>query len=335
MKRQFVICGMSCAVTALVICSMALAQAEKKDVSSELQIAVYNLDAQEGFGIDAKALTDQVTTVLSSIGNVRLIERTEISKAAEEHKISLSGLADNNSTAVKLGKFVNAQYVIAGRGTKIDQEKHISLKIIDVETTRLVVATAKATLEEGNAKLLARMSESLKESVAKLKRGMDAGDTALAELKKLAKPLAGKVFLVDVSELHVNRPLQDPAAQMAIANRLKALDLAVVLTKDPVVGWKQHLQESGKYGDKKVDYLIEGEGLSGLGGQVQGLTSCRARVELRIVAVPGRAVTVTDRGAAAGVDLVEALAAKTALEEAGKQAADASLKRLITELTKE
>jgi len=272
--------------------------------------------------------------MLSSISNVRLIERVEILKAAEEHKIALSGLADS-STAVKLGKFVNAQYVIAGRGTKIDQEKHISLKIIDVETTGLVTVTTKATVEEGNQKLLERLSGTLKEGVAKLKRGADAGDAALAELKKLAKPLAGKVFLVDVSEQHVNRPLTDPAAQVAIANRLKALDLTVVLTKDPVVGWKQHLQESGKYGEKKVDYMIEGEGLSGLAGNVQGLTSCRARVELRIVAVPGRAVTVTDRGVAAGVDLVEALAAKTALEEAGKQAADASLKRLIAELTKE
>jgi hypothetical protein len=125
--------------------------------------------------------------------------------------------------------------------------------------------------------------------------------------------------------------LQDPAAQVAIANRLKALDLTVVIPKDPVAGWKQHLLETGKYGDKKVDFLVEGEGLSGLAGQVQGLTSCRARVELRIIGVPGRDVDVTDRGVAAGVDLVEALAAKTALEDAGKQAADATLKRLIAQ----
>jgi hypothetical protein len=68
---------------------------------------------------------------------------------------------------------------------------------------------------------------------------------------------------------------------------------------------------------------------------VQGLTSCRARVELRIVGVPGRSVDVTDRESGSAVDLVEALAAKTALEEGAKLAIDATLKRLIAEATKE
>jgi len=334
MRRQFVIRGMGCAAIALVVGSMAHAQAEKKDGPSELMIAVFNLETPDGFGIDSKALTDQVTTTLSGIDNVHLIERADLSKASDELKISLSGLGDTAS-AVKLGKFVNAQYLVVGRGNKIDQEKHIALKIINVETTRLVTVVAKADAAEGNKKLLDRLEGALKEGVAKLKKSADAGDPALIELRKLIKPLAGKVFLVDVSEEHVNRPLRDPAAQVAIANRLKALDLPVIVTKDPVVGWKQHLLETGKYGEKKVDYLIEGEGISGLAGNVQGLTSCRARVELRIVGVPGRTVDVTDRETGAAVDLVEALAAKTALEEGAKLAIDASLKRLIAEATKE
>lgn len=330
MNRNFVIRGLGCTAIALAICSLARAEPEKKEGASEIRVAVFNLDAAEGFAIDSKALTDQVTTILSEIGNVRLVERTELSKAADEHKIALSGLADAGSAA-KLGKFVNAQYVIVGKGTRIGQTNHISLKIINVETTALTIVAAKASVADGADKLVERLEGSLTEGVSKLKKAADAGDPSLAELRKLVKPLAGKVFLVEVSEQHVNRPLQDPAAQVAIVNRLRALDLSVIVTKDPVVGWKQHLLETGKYGDKKVDYLIEGEGLSGLAGQVQGLTSCRARVELRIIGVPGRSVDVTDRGVAAGVDLVEALAAKTALEEAGKQAADATLKRLIAE----
>ncbi len=334
MKRQFVIRGLGCAAIALAVCSAAQAQAEKKDGPSELRIAVFNLETPESFGIDSKALTDQVTTILEATEKVRLIDRTELSKSADEHKISLSGLADA-STAIKLGKFVNAQYVLVGRGSKIGETNYIALKVIDVETTVQTTVAAKAAVADGTSKLLERLGESLTGAVAKLKRTPDAGDPALAELRKLVKPIAGKVFLVDVSEEHVSRPLKDPAAQVAIVNRLKALDLAVVVTKDPVVGWKQHLLETGNYGDKKVDYLVEGEGTSGLAGQVQGLTSCRARVELRIVGVPGRSVDVTDRQTGAGVDLVEALAAKTALEEGGKLAIDATLKRLIAEVTRE
>jgi hypothetical protein len=56
---------------------------------------------------------------------------------------------------------------------------------------------------------------------------------------------------------------------------------------------------------------------------MEGLISCRARVELRLIAVPGRTVTVSDKGVAARVDLGEALAAKAALEDAGASALDA------------
>lgn len=332
MKRQMMIRGAALVLAALAAASGAFAQ-EKKEGAAELRIAVFNLDAAEGFGIDSKALTDQVTTILSTIGNVKLIDRAELSKVAEEHKIALSGLVESGSAA-KLGKFVNAQYVLVGRASKIGQNNYIVLKLIDVETTVQSTVATKGTTEEGTEALITRTEGALKDAVGKLKRAGEAGDKALAELQKLAKPLAGKVFLVDVSEQHVNRPLADPAAQLAIVNRLKALDVTVIMPKDPVVGWKQHLLETGKYGEKKVDYLVEGEGLSGLAGQVQGLTSCRARVELRIVGVPGRSVDVTEKGVAAGVDLVEALAAKTALEEGGKQAIDATVKRLVGELGK-
>jgi hypothetical protein len=133
----------------------------------------------------------------------------------------------------------------------------------------------------------------------------------------------GKIIVVDVAEAHVNRPLPDPAAQMAISKRLKDLGMVVITPKDPPQGWKQSLLETGRYGDQKVDFLLEGEGLSAFAANVQGMISCRARVELRLVPLPGKVVTVTDRGVAANVDLVEALAAKTALEEAGTNASDA------------
>jgi hypothetical protein len=132
---------------------------------------------------------------------------------------------------------------------------------------------------------------------------------------------------MDVTETHVNRPLADPAAQMAIANRLKMLGLEVIVPKDPVDGWKRSLLETGRYGEQKVDFVLEGEGTSAYAAAMEGLISCRARVELRLIAVPGRTVTVSDKGVATRVDLVEALAAKAALEDAGVNALDAVILR--------
>jgi hypothetical protein len=101
-----------------------------------------------------------------------------------------------------------------------------------------------------------------------------------------------------------------------------------------VAEWKESLRKTGKYGEQKVDFLLEGEGTSAFAAQLNGLTSCRARVELRLIPVPGRTIATSDRGVAAGVDLVEALAAKTALEEAGTQACDAVIRRATQELKK-
>jgi hypothetical protein len=209
------------------------------------------------------------------------------------------------------------------------------LRIVDVETTVQSTVSAKATVENGFETVLQRLSGPLADSIQRLQRPTaESTDATVAELRKLAVPLAGKVFLVSVDETHIGRPLRDPAAQMAIMQRLRALGIQVIVPSDPPDGWKKALSQTGKYGDDKVDYLLEGEGTSAFAAQIQGLTSCRARVELRLIAVPGRVINVSDRGVAAGADLVESLAAKTALEEAGIQAADAVIRRVATEAGK-
>jgi hypothetical protein len=184
--------------------------------------------------------------------------------------------------------------------------------------------SAKSAAEAGLEALLERLKGELAPQVRELQKPQPTEqDPALAKVRLAAKLLAGKVILVDVSEMHINRPLVDPAALMAIAIRLKSLGIEVIMPKEPVDGWKNSLLETGKYSDKKVDFLLEGEGASAYAAEMQGMISCRARVELRLIAVPGRNVTVADKGVAARVDLVEALAAKSALEDAGVNALDA------------
>lgn len=280
------------------------------------------------------ALTDQINILLAAIDKVTIVNRDQINKVAEEHQIALSGLVETTN-AVKLGKFLSAQYIVVGRASKIGQTLYLVLKIVDVETTEQTTVSAKAPVESGFSAVLDRMGEPLTTAVRKLQRPtIEPSDVALAELRKLARPLAGKVLLVSVEETHVGRPLRDPAARMAIMQRLRSLGLAVIVPKDPVEGWKESLLQTGRYGDKKVDYLLEGEGTSAFAAQLQNLMSCRARVELRLIPVPGRAISTSDRGVAAGVDLVESLAAKSALEEAGTQACDAVIRRWVNETKK-
>ena len=296
-----------------------------------IRVAIFDVDVLKGVDVEGSAVADHLNTTLSAMPQVTVVNRDQIKKVADEHQIALSGLVSGDA-AVKVGKFLSAQYIIVGRASKIGQTLYLVLRIVDVETTVQTTVSAKAAAESGFEAVLERLSEPLTADVRRLQRPLaDSEGNALAELRKLAQPLAGKVLLVAVEETHVGRPLRDPAAQMAIMQRLRNLGLTVIVPKDPVDGWKESLLQTGRYGEKKIDFLLEGEGTSAFAAQIQGLTSCRARVELRLVPVPGRTIDVSDRGVAAGVDLVEALAAKTALEEAGVQACDAVIRRMAGE----
>jgi hypothetical protein len=302
-------------------------KAAKKADLRPIRVAVFDFDVLKGVEMEPAALTDQVNTMLAAMDKVTIVNRDQIKKVADEHKMALAGLVDSASAA-QLGKFLSANYVIVGRASKIGQTNYLVLKMIDVGTTVQTTVSAKAAAEAGLEALLERLKGELAPHVCELQKPQTAEeDAALAKVREAAKPLAGKVILVDVTETHVNRPLADPAAQMAIANRLRAVGIEVIVPKEPVDGWKKSLLETGRYGEKKVDFLLEGEGTSAYAAEMQGMISCRARVELRLIAVPGRAVTLSDKGVAARVDLVETLAAKAALEDAGTSALDAVVSR--------
>lgn len=299
-----------------------------------IRVAVFDVDVLKDVDMEDAAVTDQLNTMLSVLPQVTVVNRDQIKRVAEEHQMALSGLVDN-SAAIKLGKFMSAQYVIVGRASKIGQQFYLVLRIVDVETTVQTTVSAKAATESGFEAVLERLSEPLARDIRRLQRPVaEPEDRALAELRKLAEPLADKVFLIAVEETHISRPLRDPAAQMAIMQRLRNLGLTVIVPSEPVAEWKDSLRKTGRYGEQKVDFLLEGEGTSAFATVLNGLTSCRARVELRLIPVPGRSIAVSDRGVAAGVDLVEALAAKTALEDAGVQASDAVIRRAAREIKK-
>ena len=290
-----------------------------------IRVAVFDFDVLKGVEMEPAALTDQVNTMLAAMDKVTIVNRDQIKKVADEHKMALSGLVDTASAA-QLGKFLSANYVIVGRASKIGQTNYLVLKMIDVGTTVQTTVSAKAVAEKGLEALIERLAGELGPRVRELQKPIvTPEDETLAKVRAAAKVagFVGKTILVEVSETHIDRPLVDPAAQMAVANRLNAVGVEVIVPKDPPADWKKSLLETGKYGDKKVDFLLEGEGTSAYAAEMQGMISCRARVELRLIAVPGRSVTVTDRGVAARVDLVEALAAKAALEDAGANALDA------------
>ena len=294
-----------------------------------IRVAIFDLKMGKDVDVEPAAMTDQINVMVEALPGITTVNRNEIDKVAAEHQMALSGLVASGA-AVKLGGFLGAEYVLVGRASRIGQTYYLVLKIIDVETTVQTVVSVKALVEVGVDTLLQRLDPTLTSAFAALQVPKAAGhaDDPLAALRVLAAPLRGSVVVIDVSEEHVSRPLKDPAASMALLHRLGDLGIEAIRPANPITGWKEALLQTGHYGDHKVDYLLEGEGTSAYAAEIQGMVSCRARVELRLVPVPGRRVLVADRGIGARVDLVESLAAKSALEDAATEAFDALLARL-------
>src|SRR5208283_2261173 len=100
------------------------ATANAKDKASEglrpIRVAIFDIDVLKDVGAEGPAVTDQLNTMLAALPQVAVVNRDQIKKVAEEHQIALSGLVETPS-AVKLGKFLSAQYLVVGRASKIGQ----------------------------------------------------------------------------------------------------------------------------------------------------------------------------------------------------------------------
>jgi hypothetical protein len=317
------------------------------EVLREIRVAVLPIGATDDVPVDPDALTDQVVVLMSTLDNVTLVDRADLENVAKEQEMALSGMMDL-AKAVQLGKMVSAQYIVVGRGSKLGGNYYLVLKMIDVETTKQTTIAAKGPTESeereldylrkrGMEAVIDNLAEVLPENVRKLQTTpLDEETLAkIKELREMLAPFKGKRFVVEVPETHVRSPAPDPAAQMVITHFLSLLDIEFVVPKNPPGNWKERLQQTGVYEKQEVDYLLEGEGVSEFAGRIHGLVSCRARVELRLIKVPGRSVSTIEKGVGAGVDLTESLSAKMALEKAGTQAVEAVLRRAVEKLERD
>ena len=73
---------------------------------------------------------------------------------------------------------------------------------------------------------------------------------------------------------------------------------------------------------QEADVVIVGEAISEFAMEKGGLTSCKARVELKAVDTISGEVLAVDRETDAGVDVTESTAAKTAIQKASATLAE-------------
>jgi len=148
-----------------------------------------------------------------------------------------------------------------------------------------------------------------------------------AALRGTNKP----TVMVVIPEQHITRRIPDPAGETEIIRKLLEIGYEV-LDPSQVVAIRnsQELQSSltnpaaaAELGKRfGSDIIIIGEAFSEFANDMNGMKSCRARVEARAIETATGKILATNGTHAGGVDIAENVAAKAALKNAGSAIAD-------------
>jgi hypothetical protein len=137
--------------------------------------------------------------------------------------------------------------------------------------------------------------------------------------------------MVVVPEYHLNAPLPNSACETTVAQKFldagfKVVDPAVLATITNQARFRDAVKDPtavvalGK--EFGADIVIFGEGVSEVATKNDGITTCRARVDVKAVRTDNAEMLATHGAQAGGQGIAELTGAKTALQSAGGQIAD-------------
>lgn len=248
----------------------------------------------------AVEVSERLGVLLGHNPSLRLVERTEIDKILGEQTIGLSGLTDAESAA-RVGLLLGAKVMIMGRVISTSDNTLLVAKVMSTETSRVFgeTATAGKSLAEPTQELADKISALIEKNHTAFVPKVVTRAERVAALRKLVEG-AGRTVAVRITEQDLGRPVIDPAAQTEFEKVLMELGFKIF---DP-------------RGVASMPSLrIVGEAFSQPGARRGQLLSARARVEVRVESMNG-SVLVVDSETATAVDTAEAVAGKTALQEA-------------------
>lgn len=96
-------------------------------------IAVIDFEGINVSEVEAKALTQKLTTELIKVGEYIVLERSEMKKVLDEQKFQYSGCVDTKC-AVEIGMMLGAKYIVVGSVSKVGSTYSIDSRLINVKT---------------------------------------------------------------------------------------------------------------------------------------------------------------------------------------------------------
>ncbi len=115
-------------------------------------------------------VTELLTAELSNSPKIKLVERENLDKLLQELRLSLLGVT-NPRLASKVGKMLNAQYMIIGAVADVGTDFVINARVVDVATSR-IVGNAKVRLKQEDVIALSSKYLVVKTKMGALYRSM-------------------------------------------------------------------------------------------------------------------------------------------------------------------
>lgn len=108
-------------------------------VGSPLSVAIMPIETTgENVQISSMIL-DKLITNLVKKRRFKVIEREFLEKIINEQALGMSGIVDEE-TAISAGKVIGAEAIIMGKQFELNGDMHISVRVIDVETSETITA---------------------------------------------------------------------------------------------------------------------------------------------------------------------------------------------------
>lgn len=303
-----------------------------KDVTavSSITVAIFDFESKAPGNPDlGQQLGDILTARLSIYNQFRLVERKRLKDLLKEHQLNLTGMVDTNQ-AVKVGKMAGAKIMVFGRVFTVDRDLYIVAKIVGTETSQVKGVIAKGNLESNLSDIIDQLVDKLADGLEKwAPKLLPKTEKFQNKVKMLKRQLKGRelpTVAVMIPEVHINRPVADPAAETEIKKIFRQIGFNVIEAKRKTLEkWAKDFSLAG------VDIIITGEGFSEFGARIGGLVGCVARLEVQATERKNHRIITSERTTRRAVDLSEAIAAKTALQAAGHELAI----KLVTKIARE
>jgi TolB-like protein len=162
--------GMHGVLLALYVLAFFLSLPQEP-AEAEMRLAVADFRAMTCPFFLGGAVAEQVRLRLSEENDWVVVEKGQVAAVAAEQRLNLSGLVDDE-TAVNVGKFVGARYVIVGSVNGMGDFYTLSARLVDVETG-VGLTGFETTTGEGEAGVLEASKVLAEQIVVELGGGQD------------------------------------------------------------------------------------------------------------------------------------------------------------------